>query len=176
MYFWVVDNNYYGPITVEFENDVSGGTNPSVMHFDTTGCETDEYKAVKEKADEIKALGGVDFETYSAKAADGWTLTEMDEKHSDAEFSLDAVDDGHVDVYTASKDPMGEAKLAQNNMGGGEIDEVEINGVTWTRFTASHGATYLYAEASNGTTVSIYANSNLTWEDALPMFEMVTLK
>ena len=176
VYFWVVDNNYYGPITVEFENDVSGGTNPSVMHFDTTGCETDEYKAVKEKADEIKALGGVDFETYSAKAADGWTLTEMDEKHSDAEFSLDAVDDGHVDVYTASKDPMGEAKLAQNNMGGGEIDEVEINGVTWTRFTASHGATYLYAEASNGTTVSIYANSNLTWEDALPMFEMVTLK
>ena len=61
------------------------------MHFDTTGCETDEYKAVKEKADEIKALGGVDFETYSAKAADGWTLTEMNEKHSDAEFSLDAV-------------------------------------------------------------------------------------
>lgn len=56
-------------------------------------------------------------------------------------------------------------------MGGGEIDEVEINGVTWTRFTASHGATYLYAEASNGTTVSIYANSNLAWEDALPMFE-----
>lgn len=166
VYFWVVDNNYYGPITVEFENDVSGGTNPSVMHFDTTGFETDE----------IKALGGVDFETYSAKAADGWTLTEMDEKHSDAEFSLDAVDDGHVDVYTASKDPMGEAKLAQNNMGGGEIDEVEINGVTWTRFIASHGATYLYAEASNGTTVSIYANSNLTWEDALPMFEMVTLK
>ena len=55
-------------------------------------------------------------------------------------------------------------------------DEVEINGVTWTRFIASHGATYLYAEASNGTTVSIYANSNLTWEDALPMFEMVTLK
>ena len=108
---------------------------------------------------------------YSAKAADGWTLTEMDEKHSDAEFSLDAVDDGHVDVYTASKDPMGEAKLAQNNMGGGEIDEVEINGVTWTRFVATHGATYLYAEASNGTTVSIYANSNLTWEDALPMFE-----
>ena len=100
----------------------------------------------------------------------------MDEKHSDAEFSLDAVDDGHVDVYTASKDPMGEAKLAQNNMGGGEIDEVEINGVTWTRFIASHGATYLYAEASNGTTVSIYASSNLTWEDALPMFEMVTLK
>lgn len=176
VYFWVVDNNYYGPITVEFENDVSGGTNPSVMHFDTTGCETDEYKAVKEKADEIKALGGVDFETYSAKAADGWTLTEMDEKHSNAEFSLDAVDDGHVDVYTASKDPMSEAKLAQNNMGGGEIDEVEINGVTWTRFIASHGATYLYAEASNGTTVSIYANSNLTWEDALPMFEMVTLK
>ena len=176
VYFWVVDNNYYGPITVEFENDVSGGTNPSVMHFDTTGCETDEYKAVKEKADEIKALGGVDFETYSAKAADGWTLTEMDEKHSDAEFGLDAVDDGHVDVYTASKDPMGEAKLAQNNMGGGEIDEVEINGVTWTRFVATHGATYLYAEASNGTTVSIYANSNLTWEDALPMFEMVTLK
>ena len=176
VYFWVVDNNYYGPITVEFENDVSGGTNPSVMHFDTTGCETDEYKAVKEKADEIKALGGVDFETYSAKAADGWTLTEMDERHSDAEFSLDAVDDGHVDVYTVSKDPMGEAKLAQNNMGGGEIDEVEINGVTWTRFVATHGATYLYAEASNGTTVSIYANSNLTWEDALPMFEMVTLK
>ena len=176
VYFWVVDNNYYGPITVEFENDVSGGTNPSVMHFDTTGCETDEYKAVKEKADEIKALGGVDFETYSAKAADGWTLTEMDEKHSEAEFSLDGTDDAHVDVYTASKDPMGEAKLAQNNMGGGEIDEVEINGVTWTRFVASHGATYLYAEASNGTTVSVYANSNLTWEDALPMFEMVTLK
>ena len=176
VYFWVVDNNYYGPITVEFENDVSGGTNPSVMHFDTTGCETDEYKAVKEKADEIKALGGVDFETYSAKAADGWTLTEMDEKHSEAEFSLDGTDDAHVDVYTASKDPMGEAKLAQNNMGGGEIDEVEINGVTWTRFIASHGATYLFAEASNGTTVSIYANSNLTWEDALPMFEMVTLK
>ena len=48
--------------------------------------------------------------------------------------------------------------------------------MTWTRFVASHGATYLYAEASNGTTVSIYANSNLTWENALPMFEMVTLK
>lgn len=119
----------------------------------------------------------IEVEGFTVESlADGWTLTEMDEKHSDAEFSLDAVDDGHVDVYTASKDPMGEAKLAQNNMGGGEIDEVEINGVTWTRFVATHGATYLYAEASNGTTVSIYANSNLTWEDALPMFEMVTLK
>lgn len=45
----------------------------------------DNVLFILEKADEIKALGGVDFETYSAKAADGWMLTEMDEKHSDAE-------------------------------------------------------------------------------------------
>ena len=52
-------------------------------------------------------------------------------------------------------------------MGGGEIDEVEINGVTWTRFVATHGATLpVMPKHPNGTTVSIYANSNLTWEDA----------
>ena len=59
IYFWTTKDNYYGPITVEFDSSSSSDSNPSVMHFDTTGCETDEYKAVKEKADEIHACSAL---------------------------------------------------------------------------------------------------------------------
>ena len=41
VYFWTTKDNYYGPITVQFDKNATGGTDPRTMRFDTTGKETD---------------------------------------------------------------------------------------------------------------------------------------
>ena len=87
LYFWTTKDNYYGPITVQFDKNATGGTDPRTMRFDTTGKETDGYKAAVEAAEAIKAQGGVDYAAYSVKAADGWALVETKEKSSDATFN-----------------------------------------------------------------------------------------
>ena len=87
VYFWTTKDNYYGPITVQFDKNATGGTDPRTMRFDTTGKETDGYKAAVEAAEAIKAQGGVDYAAYSVKAADGWSLVETKEKSSDATFN-----------------------------------------------------------------------------------------
>lgn len=58
VYFWTTKDNYYGPITVQFDKNATGGTDPRTMRFDTTGKETDGYKAAVEAAEAIKAQGG----------------------------------------------------------------------------------------------------------------------
>ena len=54
VYFWTTKDNYYGPITVQFDKNATGGTDPRTMRFDTTGKETDGYKAAVEAAEAIK--------------------------------------------------------------------------------------------------------------------------
>ena len=76
IYFWTTEDNYYGPITVQFDKNATGGTDPRTMRFDTTGKESDGYKAAVEAAEAIKAQSGVDYAAYSVKAADGWSLVE----------------------------------------------------------------------------------------------------
>ena len=177
VYFWVVDNNYYGPITVEFENDVSGGTNTSVMHFDTTGRESDEYKAAREAAEAIEAQGGIDFPSYSIIPADGWKLGDrIDEKYEGCDFKHGDETISSIDMRTFSTSPMMEAEARQGSKKKGVIDEVEINGVTWVRYTSEAGAVSLFVEAPSGKTVSMVIGSKLTWDDALPMVQNVVLK
>ena len=55
VYFWTTKDNYYGPITVQFDKNATGGTDPRTMRFDTTGKESDGYKAAVEAAEAIKA-------------------------------------------------------------------------------------------------------------------------
>ena len=45
VYFWAPKTAYYGPITVEFVDAYAPAKNHEAMHFDTTGCETKEFKA-----------------------------------------------------------------------------------------------------------------------------------
>ena len=58
----------------------------------------------------------------------------------------------------------------------GVIDEVEINGVTWVRYTSEAGAVSLFVEAPSGKTVSMVIGSKVTWDDALLMAQNVVLK
>lgn len=116
------------------------------MRFDTTGKETDGYKAAVEAAEAIKAQGGVDYAAYSVKAADGWALVETKEKSSDATFNPEG-STKRFSTSTCSRAPQKEAEALQGNFGGkGEIDEVDINGATWTRYTQT-GTYYMFTVA-----------------------------
>ena len=175
VYFWTTKDNYYGPITVQFDKNATGGTDPRTMRFDTTGKESDGYKAAVEAAEAIKALGGVDYAAYNVKAADGWALVETKEKSSDATFNPEG-STKRFSTSTCSRAPQKEAEALQGNFGGkGEIDEVDINGATWTRYTQT-GTYYMFTVAPCGTTVRMFIDSGITWEDAMPMMQNVTLK
>ena len=175
VYFWTTKDNYYGPITVQFDKNATGGTDPRTMRFDTTGKETDGYKAAVDAAEAIKAQGGVDYAAYSVKAADGWSLVETKEKSSDATFNPEG-STKRFSTSTCSRAPQKEAEALQGNFGGkGEIDEVDINGATWTRYTQT-GTYYMFTVAPCGTTVRMFIDSGITWEDAMPMMQNVTLK
>ena len=175
VYFWTTKDNYYGPITVQFDKNATGGTDPRTMRFDTTGKESDGYKAAVEAAEAIKAQGGVDYAAYSVKAADGWSLVETKEKSSDATFNPEG-STKRFSTSTCSRAPQKEAEALQGNFGGkGEIDEVDINGATWTRYTQT-GTYYMFTVAPCGTTVRMFIDSGITWEDAMPMMQNVTLK
>ena len=50
-----------------------------------------------------------------------------------------------------------------------------INGATWTRYTQT-GTYYMFTVAPCGTTVRMFIDSGITWEDAMPMMQNVTLK
>ena len=123
----------------------------------------------------IKAQGGVDYAAYSVKAADGWALVETKEKSSDATFNPEG-STKRFSTSTCSRAPQKEAEALQGNFGGkGEIDEVDINGATWTRYTQT-GTYYMFTVAPCGTTVRMFIDSGITWEDAMPMMQNVTLK
>ena len=51
IYFRTTEDNYYGPITVQFDKNATGGTDPRTMRFDTAGKESDGYKAAVEAAE-----------------------------------------------------------------------------------------------------------------------------
>ena len=132
-------------------------------------------KAAVEAAEAIKAQGGVDYAAYSVKAADGWSLVETKEKSSDATFNPEG-STKRFSTSTCSRAPQKEAEALQGNFGGkGEIDEVDINGATWTRYTQT-GTYYMFTVAPCGTTVRMFIDSGITWEDAMPMMQNVTLK
>ena len=177
IYFWTTKDNYYGPITVEFDSSSSSDSSSSVMHFDTTGRESDEYKAAREAAEAIEAQGGIDYPSYSIIPADGWKLGDrIDEKYEGCDFKHGDEAISSIDMRTFSTSPMMEAEARQGSKKKGVIDEVEINGVTWVRYTAESGAVSLFVEAPSGKTVSMVIGSKLTWDDALPMVQNVVLK
>ena len=69
------------------------------------------------------------------------------------------------------------AEAIQGNYNGkGVLDEVDVKGVTWTRYTAETGTVYMYAKAPCGKTVHMFFDNGITWDDALPMMENVVLK
>ncbi|WP_417162597.1 hypothetical protein [Slackia isoflavoniconvertens] len=72
---------------------------------------------------------------------------------------------------------MAEAEAIQGNYNGkGVLDEVDVKGVTWSRYTAETGTVYMYAKAPCGKTVHMFFDNGITWDDALPMMENVVLK
>ena len=76
-----------------------------------------------------------------------------------------------------SREPLAEAEAIQGNYNGkGVLDEVDVKGVTWTRYTAEPGTVYMYAKAPCGKTVHMFFDNGITWDDALPMMENVVLK
>ena len=177
VYFWTTKDNYYGPITVEFDSSSSSDSNPSVMHFDTTGRESDEYKAACEAAEAIEAQGGIDFPSYSIVPADGWKLGDrIDEKYEGCDFKRGDEAISSIDMRTFKTSPMMEAEARQGSKKKGVIDEVEINGVAWVRYTSEAGAVSLFVEAPSGKTVSMVIGSKVTWDDALLMAQNVVLK
>ena len=147
------------------------------MHFDTTGRESDEYKAAREAAEAIEAQGGIDFPSYSIIPADGWKLGDrIDEKYEGCDFKRGDEAISSIDMRTFKTSPMMEAEARQGSKKKGVIDEVEINGVTWVRYTSEAGAVSLFVEAPSGKTVSMVIGSKVTWDDALPMVQNVVLK
>lgn len=151
IYFWTTKDNYYGPITVEFDSSSSSDSNPSVMHFDTTGRESDEYKAAREAAEAIEAQGGIDFPSYSIIPADGWKLGDrIDEKYEGCDFKRGDETISSIDMRTFKTSPMMEAEARQGSKKKGVIDEVEVNGTTWVRYTSEAGAVSLFVEAPSG--------------------------
>ena len=76
-----------------------------------------------------------------------------------------------------SREPLAEAEAIQGNYNGkGVLDEVDVKGVTWTRYTAETGTVYMYTKAPCGKTVHMFFDNGITWDDALPMMENVVLK
>ena len=76
-----------------------------------------------------------------------------------------------------SREPLAEAEAIQGNYNGkGVLDEVDVKGVTWTRYAAETGTVYIYAKAPCGKTVHMFFDNGITWDDALPMMENVVLK
>ena len=177
VYFWTTKDNYYGPITVEFDSSSSSDSNPGVMHFDTTGRESDEYKAAREAAEAIESQGGIDFPSYSIIPAGGWKLGDrIDQKYEGCDFKRGDEAISSIDMRTFKTSPMMEAEARQGSKKKGVIDEVEVNGTTWVRYTSEAGAISLFVEAPSGKTVSMVIGSKLTWDDALPMVQNVVLK
>ena len=58
-------------------------------------------------------------------------------------------------MRTFSTSPMMEAEARQGSKKKGVIDEVEVNGTTWVRYTSEAGAVSLFVEAPSGNSVSM---------------------
>ena len=71
---------------------------------------------------------------------------------------------------------MTEAEARMGSKKDGTIDEVEVNGLTWVRYTASNCTVNLFTKAPSGMTVGVVIGSKVDWNDALPMIENIVLK
>lgn len=180
VYFWVPKAPYYGPITVNIDSQYKVGQNPAVMRFDTTGTETEEYKAIAAEADDSKAAEsttGVDCDTFKIEATEGFVLDSGSAKEQKARFYQEGTDGSFkVDVFPRS--PEEEIASLQKTYEGKDIatDQVDINGTTWLRLKAPDNTYTMFASTPNGKTVRVQIHRKLNWDDALPMIEGLTLK
>lgn len=138
VYFWAPKTAYYGPITVEFVDAYAPAKNHEAMHFDTTGCETKEFKAAGGVADSGDAanMTGIDCASYSIEAADGYTLDSSNEEHEKADFFHDETG-GRLNINIFPRSPEEEVASLEQIYEGKETttDQIEYNGITWLRFT-----------------------------------------
>ena len=180
VYFWVPKAPYYGPITVNIDSQYKVGQNPAVMRFDTTGTETEEYKAIAAEADDSKAAEsttGVDCDTFKIEATEGFVLDSGSAKEQKARFYQEGTDSSFkVDVFPRS--PKEEIASLQKTYEGKDIatDQVDIEGTTWLRLKAPDNTYTMFASTPNGKTVRVQIHRKLNWDDALPMIETLTLK
>ena len=128
VYFWAPKTAYYGPITVEFVDAYAPAKNHEAMHFDTTGCETKEFKAAGGVADsgEKADLTGIDCASYSIEAADGYTLDSSDEEREKANFFHDETG-GRLNISIFPRSPEEEVASLEQVYEGKETttDQVE---------------------------------------------------
>lgn len=180
VYFWVPKAPYYGPITVNIDSQYHVGQNPAVMRFDTTGTETEEYKAIAADAGDSKAAEsttGVDCDTFKIEATEGFVLDSGSAKEQQARFYKEGTDSSFkVDVFPRS--PEEEIASLQKTYEGKDIvtDQVDIKGTTWLRLKAPDNTYTMFASAPNGKTARVQIHRKLNWDDALPMLEGLTLK
>lgn len=180
VYFWAPKTAYYGPITVEFVDAYAPAKNHEAMHFDTTGCETKEFKAAGGVADsgEKADLTGIDCASYSIEAADGYTLDSSDEEHEKANFFHDETG-GRLNISIFLRSPEEEVASLEQVYEGKETttDQVEYNGITWLRFTGPDNGHTLFATApATGETVRVSIGWKIDWDAAVPMMEALKLK
>ena len=180
VYFWAPKTAYYGPITVEFVDAYAPAKNHEAMHFDTTGCETKEFKAAGGVADsgEKADLTGIDCASYSIEAADGYTLDSSDEEREKANFFHDETG-GRLNISIFPRSPEEEVASLEQVYEGKETttDQVEYNGITWLRFTGPDNGHTLFATApATGETVRVSIGWKIDWDAAVPMMEALKLK
>ena len=180
VYFWVPKAPYYGPISVNIDSQYHVGQNPAVMRFDTTGTETEEYKAIAAEAGDSKAAEsttGVDCASFKIEATEGFVLDSGSASEQKARFYKEGTDSSFkVDVFPRS--PEEEIASLQKTYEGKDIatDQVDIKGTTWLRLKAPDNTYTMFASAPNGKTVRVQIHRKLNWDDALPMLEGLTLK
>ena len=180
VYFWVPKAPYYGPITVNIDSQYKVGQNPAVMRFDTTGTETEEYKAITVDAGDDKAAEsttGVDCASFKIEATEGFVLDSGSASEQKARFYKEGTDSSFkVDVFPRS--PEEEIASLQKTYEGKDIatDQVDIKGTTWLRLKAPDNTYSMFASAPNGKTVRVQIHRKLNWDDAMPMLESLTLK
>ena len=180
VYFWAPKTAYYGPITVEFVDAYAPAKNHEAMHFDTTGCETKEFKAAGGVADsgEKADLTGIDCASYSIEAADGYTLDSSNEEREKADFFHDETG-GRLHISIFPRSPEEEIASLEQVYEGKETttDQVEYNGITWLRFTGPDNGHTLFATApATGETVRVSIGWKIDWDAAVPMMEALKLK
>lgn len=126
----------------------------------------------------VEAKTGVDYPSYSLEPTDGWKpgTKSMNEKYEECEFTLGDDTFAFIDIRTYKTEPMTEAEARMGSKKDGTIDEVDVNGITWVRHTASNGTVNLFTKAPSGMTVGVVIGSKVDWNDALPMIENIILK
>ena len=180
VYFWAPKTAYYGPITVEFVDANAPAKNREAMHFDTTGCETKEFKAAGGAADSGDAanMTGIDCASYGIEAADGCTLDSSNEEHEKANFFHDETG-GRLNISIFPRSPEEEVASLEQVYAGKETttDQVEYNGITWLRFTGpDNGHTLFATSPATGETVRVSIGWKIDWDAAVPMMEALELK